>query len=392
MVKLRMFSHLALELTFLFPTHIMVKYAKNEDNIMKFHTKSLALVLFAALTAACLFSGCVSYPTPGATPPASGLQTAPSSTAPSTCPTTAETTPTTVETTPVATVPPTTAPAATEPSTQPTFPCPDDLTASHAFLYRCSDEDFLFLKGSMYDRIYPASITKLFTAYVALQHLEPEQEITVGNAIDTVPPDSSLAFLSVGDVLTVEDLIHGMLLPSGGDAARVIAAEVGRVIFRKGDISDPDAIAVFIEEMNRQAVAVGMTGTHYVTPDGFHDPDHYTTMTDLLLLAKISLDQPLIRRVASTTEYTVTLAGRSATWRNTNLLLHPSSPHPEFYRETAIGLKTGFTIPAGRCLLSAFIIDGETVLAGVFGCPDPNWGFIAQFENICCLYDTYLAP
>ena len=357
---------------------------------MKFHSKSLAVVLFAALTAACLFSSCVSYPTPGATSPAPSLQTTPSSTAPSTPPATTIP-PTTVETIPVTTVPPTTIPVTTEPSTQPTLPRADDLTASHAFIYRCSDDSFLFMKGNMEDRIYPASITKLFTAYVALQHLEPDHETTVGNAIYTVPPDSSLAFLSVGDVLTVKDLIHGMLLPSGGDAARVIAAETGRVLSGNADISDVDAIALCIKEMNRQAIALGMTGSHFVTPDGFHDPDHYTTMTDLLILAKLCLDDPLIRQVAATKEYPITLSGNSTTWRNTNMLLHPSSPHPEFYRETAIGLKTGFTGAAGRCLLSAFIVDGETILSGVFGCPDPNWGFIAQFENICYLYDTYLA-
>lgn len=358
---------------------------------MKFYTKSLALLLFSALIVSCLFIGCVSYPTSGATPPESSLQPAPSSTTPSTPPTITEVVPsteatippTTVETIPVTTVPPTIA--------SPTTPPNGVLTASHAFIYRCSDDSFLFLKGTTEDRIYPASITKLFTAYVALQYLKADREITVGNAIYTVPPDSSLAMLSVGDVLTVEDLIHGMLLPSGGDAARVIAAETGRVISGKSDISDADAINVCIDEMNRLAAMLGMTGTHFVTPDGFHDPDHYTTMADLILLAKLSLDTPLIQKVASTTEFSVTLPNRTLNWKNTNMLLHKKSRHPEFYRETAIGLKTGFTDTAGRCLLSAFIIDGETILAGVLGCPDPNMRFIAQFENTCYLYDTYIA-
>lgn len=355
---------------------------------MKFYTKILALLLFSAMIVSCLFIGCVSYPTPGATPPESSLQTAPSSSTPPattvTVPSTEATIPpTTVETLPVTTVPPTTS--------SPTTPPNEVLTASHAFIYRCSDDSFLFLKGTTEDRIYPASITKLFTAYVALQYLVPDRQITVGTAIYTVPPDSSLAFISFGEVYTVEQLIHGMLLPSGGDAARVIAAETGRVISGKSDISDVDAIALCIEEMNRQAAALEMTGTHFVTPDGFHDPDHYTTMADLLLLAKLSLDHPLIRRIVSTTEFSVTLPNRTLNWKNTNMLLHKESRHPEFYRKTAIGLKTGFTDAAGRCLLSAFIIDDETILAGVLGCPDPNMSFIAQFENTCYLYDTYIA-
>ena len=367
---------------------------------MKFHTKSLALLLAVMASAVCFLSSCVSYPAAGATLPEHSLQTTPSSTSSSTPPTTTETIlspestipPTTVETTPVTTVPPTTVPPTTEPATQPTSPPSEVLTATHAFLYRCSDNSLLFLKGSMDDKIYPASITKLFTAYVALQHLERDQEITVGDAIYTVPPDSSLALIAIGEVFTTEQLIHGMLLPSGGDAARVIAAETGRVLSGNADISDVDAIALCMEEMNRQATALGMTGTHFVTPDGFHDQDHYTTMADLLLLTKLCLENPLIRQVVATKEYPITLSGRSTFWRNTNMLLHESSQHPEFYRETAIGLKTGFTVAAGRCLLSAFIIGGETILGGVFGCPDPNWGFIAQFQNICYLYDTYLAP
>ena len=367
---------------------------------MKFQAKSLSLPLTAVMLAGLLFSGCVSSPTPGVTSPGSTAQTTGLPTISSTSPVTTQTippTPVPPTTVPPTTVPPTTAPPATvppttEPATQPTEPSNPILTASHAYIYRCRDDSFLFMKGTMEDRIYPASITKLFTAYVALQYLEPSQHITVGTAIYTVPPDSSLAFISVGEVYTVEQLIHGMLLPSGGDAARVIAAETGRLLAGKRDISDTEAINRCIDEMNRLAAALGMNGTHFVTPDGFHDPNHYTTMADLLTLTELSLNDPLIRKVVATAQYTVTLGGRSFTWRNTNMLLHENSQHPEFYRATAIGLKTGFTGAAGRCLLAAFIIDDEIIYAGVFGCPDPNWGFIAQFENICYLYDTYIAP
>ena len=375
---------------------------------MKLRIKGIAFLLFVVMSLSCLLTSSASGLHNETVPTEPVLQnpipTAPTVSQPTVPSTETIVPPTTSETIPVTTTPPTTVPPATEsvttppdlPTTQttvpPTVPPVEPLTASHAFLYTLSTDSYLFLKGSMEDRIYPASITKLFAAYVALLHLDPHREITVGSAIYTVPPDSSLAFLSIGDVLTVEDLIHGMLLPSGGDAARVIAAETGRFISGKSDISDLDAINVFVEEMNRQATALGMTGTHFVTPDGFHDSNHYTTMGDLLLLAKLSLETPLIRQVAATKEYPVTLSGRSTSWRNTNMLLHEASQHPEFYRETAIGLKTGFTGAAGRCLLAAFLVDGETILSGVFGCPDPNWGFIAQFEYICYLYDTYLAP
>lgn len=376
---------------------------------MKTRIKCIALVLAVILTFPGLLSSSISVR--ANTPPvitAPSLSVPPQTSAVMDTPTTTQATfpsssPETTFVTQTTTPPSTTIPsfsvptesvtAPTTPSTpQPSTPPSSPLTASHAFIYNLTSDSFLFLKGTMEERIFPASITKLLTAYVALQYLDSQQQIIVGSAIYTVPPDSSLAFLAVGDVLTVEALIHGMLLPSGGDAARVIAVEAGRIISGKNDISDYDAIAVFMEEVNRQAATLGMTGTHFVTPDGFHDPDHYTTMADLLLLAKLSLEHPLIRKIASTTEYTVILSGKTRTWRNTNMLLYKSTQHPEFYRDTAIGLKTGFTGAAGRCLLSAFIVNGEMIISGVFGCPDPNWGYIAQFENTCYLYDTYIVP
>ena len=388
---------------------------------MKIRIKSITLLLAVILTFSGLLSGSAPIRLSFTPPTEPSLQvpvsSSPATTQPSTVPTTAETTvpPTTEPTVPPTseptvpptseptvpptlepTVPPTTVPTE-PPTTAPTAPPATQppatpLTAPRAFIYRDSDGSFPFLKGDMNERMYPASITKLFSAYVALQYLEPSAQITVGTAIYTVPHDSSLAHLSIGDVLTVEQLVYGMLLPSGGDAARVLAAEAGRVIAKKSDLSDKDAIQAFADEMNRRAAALSMTGSHFVNPDGFHDPNHYSTMADLLTLARLSLSTPLIRQAAATVEYPVTLAGRTVTWKNTNRLLHSNSQHPEFYRETAIGLKTGFTGAAGRCLLAAFVVNDELYYAGVFGCPDPNMTYITQFTNICYLYDTYIAP
>ncbi len=354
---------------------------------MKISLKCAALLLAFLF----LFSGLLSGSTPVFPAAASpNLQVPPSASTPAAS-TAGEFTapPSTVE----ASAPSSALPSVPEASVPSTAERPEaHLTATHAFAYRCSDQTYLFCKGSAQDRIYPASITKLFSAWVAHQYLNAYQPISVGAALYTTPFDSSVAHLNYGDVLTAGQLIYGMLLPSGGDASRVLAAAAGRVIAENPSLSDKQAMAAFMEEVNHQAAAVGMSGTHFVTPDGYHHPDHYTTVSDLLILARLSLDDPLIRKIVSTPEYTLKLPDRSITWQNTNLLLHESSRHGDFYRETAIGLKTGYTDAAGRCLLAAFEEDGDIFLAGVFGCPDPEKRFVVLFENMCSLYDAYIKP
>ena len=289
---------------------------------------------------------------------------------------------------PQTTVAPTTQPA-TPPTTPPTTPAESPLSAEKAFVYNCESRTYAFTKGDLNEKLYPASITKLFTAYVALQYLDPAQSITAGDILDTVPAYSSRIWLVKGNTLTAEQLVSGMLLCSGGDAARVLAAEAGRKIAGNTALPDAEAMAVFVDEMNRQATSLGMSNTHFVNPDGYHHDDHYSCMADLTLIGTLSLDIPLIRQICSTVSIPNPLDGTSL-WQNTTSLLDPQNT--TFYRGSAVGLKTGYTSKAGRCLLSAFLVNGEYVLVGVFGCPDPNSTLIPHFQDACYLYDNYLAP
>ena len=372
---------------------------------MKTQIKGIAMLLAVILTFSGLLVSSSASPVSDdilSAPPVTNPTTAPT-TEPATIPTTEPTTeptipPTTVPPTEPPTAPPTeppvtqppAPPATVPPATQPPIQTPQDsTTASHAFIYQCSTNTYLFTKGDMNDRIYPASITKLFAALVALQHMAPEQTVTAGDALYTVPSDSSKAFLQIGDVLTVEQLIYGMLLPSGNDAARVLATAAGRVIAGNEALSATDAMNIFVGEMNNWAAAMGMTGTHFVTPDGWHSSEHYTSMADLLALAQLCLSDPLISQIVKTPQYTATTAaGRQLPWKNSNMHLQGDS---EFYLPNCIGLKTGFTRSAGRCLLAAFVIDGNWVIMGVFGCPDPGFTYITQFQTSSYLYNTYLS-
>jgi len=247
------------------------------------------------------------------------------------------------------------------------------ITAEQYFVYSRKSGEFLMSFGDG-EKVYPASVTKLFTAYVALLYLEPEDVIVVGDALEMVTPGSSAAGLKVGDEITVEKLIEAMLLPSGNDAAYVLACEVGWKI--GGEMHYSLAAQRFTEEMNNTAVSLGMTGTNFANPDGIHQEDHYTTYADLIIMAEASLDEPVIAKYVKMSS--------DGEWTNTNALIDPNS---QYYCPLAVGLKTGQTPSAGSCLLSAFSYNDEELIIGVFGCPEAE----DRFADTLQLLNTVLA-
>jgi len=279
---------------------------------------------------------------------------------------------------------------ATEPTdlpTDPTVPAlsiPEiTLTARHSFVYIPETGQFLMLKGEEDDKIYPASLTKLFSTYVALLHMDPAETVTVGNEVNTVSADSSIAGLRPGDRLTVKQLVEAMLLPSGNDAAVVLAVAMGRKLENNPQMSYTAAKARFVEEMNRWARTLGLTGTHFENPDGYHNENHYTTCRDVQKIGQMALTNKTIRQAMVTQKVVVDLQyDYPGGWKNTNLLIQPSSEH---YNPAAIGMKTGYTRAAGYCLMSAFRLEGKTLMVGVFGCPESN----DRFTDANAVYDAY---
>lgn len=267
-----------------------------------------------------------------------------------------------------------------------TVPAGRQLLAQQYFVYDVGSDTFITSSASAQERVWPASVTKLFTAYVAMQFVEPDRPITAGDALDQVAWGSSVAKLGKGDTLSAEQLVEAMLLPSGNDAAYVLAAEVGKIIADDFNINDVAAVMTFMEEMNRQAQELGMTGSHFVNPDGIHSDDHYMSYADLCLLGKLSLQNETIMKYANVARDVVSLPSQleqpsvsadsnpdlapgQVEWKNTNKLIHEDS---EYYCPYAVGLKTGQTPTAGSCLLSAFEMDGKQWIIGVFGCPEED--------------------
>ena len=245
------------------------------------------------------------------------------------------------------------------------------IRSEQGFVYDVGNDCFVFSKGEN-KVIYPGSTSKLITALYALTMLDPESVITAGDELNFVKSGSSLAYIKTGHQLTVEMLVQGMMLPSGNDAAYVLAAAVGRAI--KGDgISGEEAIDAFIEGANQYIQTLGLCGTSITVPDGYADEAHYTTTEDMALVAKAAMANPIIAKYAGTYSADVRYAsGEINTWINTNKLLKPDG---KYYSPYAVGLKTG-SISGEYSLIFAFRFeDGREYIAGVFGGDDKNTRF-----------------
>jgi D-alanyl-D-alanine carboxypeptidase len=280
---------------------------------------------------------------------------------------------------------------ATEPSTQapetePTwmeFPADREITAAQAFIFDCGELRLDTVKGAENDKLYPASVTKLLTAYVALQYLAPTDQIVAGDVLDLVGAGSSVAQIKKGDVLTVEQLVAALLLPSGNDAAYILAEACGRAAEADDTISGWSAISIFMREMNAYARSFGMKNTNFTNPDGYHDPNHYTTVSDLVKLTQKVMEDETIMKYTKVSTMDMTLGGETVTWHNTNAIIDPSSP---YYCPYAVGMKTGKTPSAGSCLLTVFTYAEHTWIIGVFGCPTEE----SRFEDTLQIFNqTY---
>ncbi len=197
------------------------------------------------------------------------------------------------------------------------------------------------------EQLYPASVTKMMTALIAVESIEEgaldlKQVVTVPQeALDSISdPDAVTIFLAAGEKMKVEDLLYATMLPSANDAANVLAYAIG------------GSVDAFVDRMNVRANRLGCTGTHFTTPNGLHDDNHYSTARDLSKIAREALKHPLFAEVVSTPRYELDATNYSAAREinNTNYLIHEKSAA---YYEYAVGVKTGYTSKAGHCLVAA---------------------------------------
>lgn len=257
------------------------------------------------------------------------------------------------------------------------------VSAEHAFVWKITEDELIRYSNDGGDRVYPASTTKLLTAQYALELMSADTLITPGDEVYLPPEGSSSAYIRPNHTLTLDMLIEGMMLPSGNDAAYAVAAAGGRIIAADETLSPEEAVAAFVDGMNDYAESLGCTDTHFTTPDGFAGEEHYSSTSDMAVIAKAAAENEQIMRYAGIHTADVTYAsGHTNTWTNTNKFLDPSSA---YYNENVVGLKTG-SMADNYCLVTVYD-DGETqLLVGVFGCPDEN----TRYEDTELLMEIFL--
>ncbi|MBR3595369.1 MAG: D-alanyl-D-alanine carboxypeptidase [Clostridia bacterium] len=235
-----------------------------------------------------------------------------------------------------------------------------------AMIIDVTNENVIYSKNAD-SKIAVASTAKLVTSLVALKYIDPEQVFTVGKELELVKPGSSLCLIKEGHQLKLKTLIAGMLVPSGNDAAYTVAVNVARTVAKNPKMTDTEAVNYFSALMNTYCRDIGCKNTNFVSPEGWDDPKNYSTAHDMSLVAREALKNSAITTITSTYSRRYYFAsGENIVWSNTNELL---SPGGEYYYPFAMGLKTGTTDAAGRCLISAAIKGGRQILILAYGCP-----------------------
>lgn len=214
------------------------------------------------------------------------------------------------------------------------------------------------------DPLAPASTAKLLTALTAWDLCSPDELVTAGGELAYVAADASRAGLAEGDVMTLRQLTCAMLLPSGNDAAYVIAAYAGRKLAGEA-AGTQTALDAFYTAMNGKACELGARSSRFCTPDGYDAEGQQTTVQDLARIAHAFLQNGELAAIAGTPAVTLDLpGGGQRAYTNTNLLLDPASP---WYDPCVTGLKTGRTGAAGCCLISTAQAGGTQYLCIVMG-------------------------
>lgn len=228
-----------------------------------------------------------------------------------------------------------------EPAQDAEVAAPPEITAASAIAVDIDADQVLYALAPDEQRA-PASTTKMATALVVRRHVEDLEGTTVTvEGGDTVEPPFSTMGLQAGDVLTVQDLLYGLLLPSGNDAAKALARSVGAQL--PGGEADP--VATFVQAMNDLCAELGANNTTFVNPAGEDQEGQLSTAHDLARLATAVLNDPVLAEVVRTPSIEVTYGGeaeRRLTLENTNQLLGETG---------IIGVKTGSTDDAGGCLV-----------------------------------------
>ena len=233
----------------------------------------------------------------------------------------------------------------------------DQLYARSAILIEARTGKVIFEKNA--DAImYPASTTKIMTALLGIERGDLTATVVTTETALNVPEDSSSMDLRLGEEINFTDLIYGTMLCSANEGANLIAETVG------------GSIEGFVPLMNQRAREIGCRNTNFVNAHGYHDPNHYTTVRDMALIAREAMQNDLFRQVVACVTYDLPRSNiqraRSLTTSN-RLLREPTEDYKNaYYYADAAGIKTGYHSQAGYCIVSYAERDGVELISVVF--------------------------
>ena len=227
-----------------------------------------------------------------------------------------------------------------------------DVVTAKAYALMEAGSGRLLLGKNEHDRLPMASTTKIMTALLLIE---------AGEDLDTlvsVPPEAAATggtsmHLAAGERVSLRDLLYGLMMVSGNDAAVTLAVHLS------------GSVETFAARMNAKAAALGCADTHFTNPHGLHDPEHYTSAYDLARMARAAMEHPFFRELVSTEGYTTATGDRLRTFRTKNRVLTEV--------EGGCGVKTGYTKKAGRCLCFAARRAGMLIIGAVLHASD-MWG------------------
>lgn len=228
---------------------------------------------------------------------------------------------------------------------------PESLSARSAVLIDGASGRLLYEKNG-FEKLSMASTTKIMTAILAIENCGMDDVVTISSTASGV--EGSSLWLEVGEKLSVEQLLYGLMLNSGNDAAVALAEQVS------GTVDD------FVKLMNNKARELGMFNTSFETPNGLDSDDHYTTAYDMAIMTRYAMTLPDFRKIVGTKNAAIPWADNpwDRSLKNHNKLL--------WQYEGCTGVKTGYTKKSGRCLVSAAMRDGRELIAVTLNAPD-DW-------------------
>ncbi|MEG0260069.1 MAG: serine hydrolase [Lysinibacillus sp.] len=251
----------------------------------------------------------------------------------------------------------------------------DSINSQNAVLF--DEQGDVYYTKNADEKIYPASLTKIMTAILAIEHVDLQQTIKIKEETinNLLAQKASMAGFSAGDEIKMQDLLYGTLLASGADATIALTEQV------KGSEE------AFVVLMNEKAQQLGMDSTHFTNATGLHNKNHYSTVNDLSVLLRYALENTTFKHIFTTKHYVTAPTTHFSEGITINSTLFSKLEGETINGGNLLGGKTGYTPEAGLCLASMAEINGENYLFITVNAPGHVWSEPLHIKDAVYVYN-----